>query len=100
MKYYRIHGADNNSSFYTNNKELLEYCPKCGLISNRYKAVISSIDKFVLKKKNIIFLFCLEGEVIVSQRFVDIYMKYQLKVCRFLNYLSQRDFICYNVTQR
>ena len=51
MKYYRIHGADNNSSFYTNNKELLEYCPKCGLISNRYKAVISSIDKFVLKKK-------------------------------------------------
>ena len=49
MKYYRIHGADNNSSFYTNNKELLEYCPKCGLITNRYKAVLSSIDKFVLK---------------------------------------------------
>ena len=77
MKYYRIHGADNNSSFYTNNKELLEYCPKCGLISNRYKAVISSIDKFVLKKKKYNFSFCLEGEVIVSQRFVDIYMKYK-----------------------
>ena len=56
MKYYRIHGADNNSSFYTNNKELLEYCPKCGLISNRYKAVISSIDKFVLKKKKYNFI--------------------------------------------
>ena len=57
MKYYRIHGADNNSSLYINNKELLEYCPKCGLIINRYEAILSSIDKFVLKKKNIIFLF-------------------------------------------
>ena len=53
MRYYRIHGADNNSSLYINNKELLEYCPKCGLIINRYEAVLSSIDKFVLKEEKI-----------------------------------------------
>ena len=60
MKYYRIHGADNNSSLYINNKELLEYCPKCGLIINRYEAVLSSIYKFVLKNKKYNFSFCLE----------------------------------------
>jgi hypothetical protein len=92
MKYYRIHGADNNSSLYINNKELLEYCPKCGLIINRYEAILSSIDKFVLKKKKYNFSFCLEGEVIVSQRFVDIYMKYQLKGLSFLELPKSKGF--------
>lgn len=91
MKYYRVSGIDNNSYFYMDNKELLKYCPKCKLVTNRYEATMLNADKFVLKKAYN-YSSCWDGETIVSQKFIDIYNKYNMNGLSFIKLPKSENF--------
>ncbi|MDR2145449.1 MAG: hypothetical protein LBE91_03190 [Tannerella sp.] len=83
MKYYSVSGTDNGSEFYYNKDDILKYCPRCGLVCNRDEAKKISINSFYLKKKNYTFSTCYDGAVIVSEKFVEIYEKNNLKGLSF-----------------
>lgn len=54
MNYYRVHSRDNDTCFYYDKDEQvqLEYCPTCGLLTNREKQE-NKVSQFIVKKENI-----------------------------------------------
>ena len=82
MRYYRVTGEDNGLCFYSDNAELLRHCPQCKLIVNRQEAAKSSVDAFTLRRRYN-FSSCLDGEVVVSQAFVDVYRNHNLQGLSF-----------------
>lgn len=76
---------DNDSEFYYNNDALLNYCSRCGLITNRDEAIAASIESFRLKKKNYSLSFCWDGPAIASERFVEIVIKNDFKGLSFIH---------------
>ena len=85
MNYYRVHSRDNDTCFYYDKDEQvqLEYCPTCGVLTNREKAREQSIAIY-RKKGKYLMSDTWDGETIVSERFVEIYNKYNLKGLDFI----------------
>lgn len=92
MKYYSVSGTDNNTEFYYLNEEVLKYCSKCGLITNRNEAIEESISTFKIKKKNYNLSDCTDGPMIASDKFVDVYTKHKLSGLNFVKLPKSEGF--------
>lgn len=100
MKYFSISGTDNNSEFYYMNDTILKFCPQCDLIINRAEAIEKSIATFKMKKKNYNFSDCYDGPRIVSEKFVEIYIRHNMQGLSFIKLPKSEGFylITYNKT--
>jgi hypothetical protein len=85
MDYYLVHSRDNDTCFYYDKEGQiqLEYCLTCGLLTNREEAIEQGIAIYRKKGKYLIS-DTWDGETIVSDRFIEIYNKYNLKGLDFI----------------
>ncbi len=85
MKYYHVYGDsdDRHEFYYGKEKDFdIEYCKSCKKVINR-DLVIQKLLPYYKSKFSRLFYHTWDGVPIVSNRFVDIYQKYNMQGLTF-----------------
>lgn len=97
IKYCVIYGDSDERELYWGREPKIgvQYCPLCKMVTNREEAIIEATKVIHWRKKKF-FFSTLDGVSIASQRFYDIYHKYNMKGIDFIPFEKSKGYYVCN----